>query len=200
VPNVERRLAGFAVAVVTGHHIGTVFGPLGDVGSTYWADWIDLVVPYVVLGFAVAVFAVAGASRPPWVLLVTGGLAYTQGHGIHLAANSIARASPREPAHLWDEVVGHWIWYGGLEVVVLALALALDDRPLPSSPWAYVLAVLFGATIFSNSVEGGTAALGVASSLAFVVWGARRRRRLPWLLVPTYAIALVALVSWGAYW
>ena len=190
----------FAVALIVGHHVGTLFGPLGEVGTTSWADWIDLVVPYIVIGFAASVLVASDARRASWLLFVVGGIAYTQGHGIHLAANSIANVSPREPAHLWDEVVGHWIWYSGLALVVLALALALDTRPRPRSAWAYVLSLAFGATIFTNSVEGGTAALGLATSIGFVAWGMRRRDGIRWLLVPAYALALVALVAWGVYW
>jgi hypothetical protein len=200
VPNVERRLAAFAAAVIVGHHVGTLFEPLGELGTTSWADWIDLLVPYATVGLAIAVLAAADAGRGTWTLLVAGAIAYTQGHGIHLAANSIARVSEREPAHLWDEVVGHWLWYGGLTIVVVALVRAVERRPLPSSPWAYALALLFGATVFTNSVEGGTAPLGIAASVAFVAWGMRRRGCLPWLLVPAYGIALLALLAWAAYW
>jgi hypothetical protein len=196
----NRRLAAFAVAVLVGHHTGVLFDPLGAVGTTHWADWIDLLVPYAVVLLAAAVLASAGAPRRCWLLFALGALAYTQGHGIHLAANSIARVDAGEPAHLWDEVVGHYLWYGGLAIVVAALALALETRPLPQGPWAYALAVLFGLTVFTNSIEGGTALLGLATSVAFVAWGARRRGRLGWLLVPTYATALAGIVAWGAYW
>jgi hypothetical protein len=200
VPNVNRRLAAFAVAVVVGHHTGALWDWLGAVGSTNWADWIDLFVPYAVVGFGAAVLTAAGAGRRAWIVFGLGGLAYTQGHGIHLAANSIGRVDPGVTAHLWDEVVGHYFWYGGLTVVVAALAYALDGRPLPRSPWRDVLAVLFGFTFFTNTVEGGTAILGIVAALAFVAWGVRRRQRIGWLLVPTFGVALVGLVAWGVYW
>jgi hypothetical protein len=200
VPNVNRRLAAFAVAVVVGHHTGVLWDWLGPIGTTNWADWIDVAVPYAVLAFGAAVLAGARSDRIAWIVFGAGGLAYTQGHGIHLAANSIARVDPGETAHLWDEVVGHWLWYGGLTVVVAALALALDARPLPQSPWSNVLAVLCGLTFFTNWVEGGTAVLGLAASIAFVAWGLRRRERMGGLLVPAYGAALVGVIVWGAYW
>jgi hypothetical protein len=200
VPNVNRRLAAFAVGVVVGHHTGVLWDWLGSVGTTNWADWIDLAVPYAVLGFGAAVLAGAGADRRAWIAFGLGGLMYTQGHGIHLAANSIARVDPGDTAHLWDEVVGHWFWYGGLTVVVAALALALDDLPLPRSPWSYVLSVLCGFTFFTNWVEGGTVLLGFAASIAFIAWGVRRRERIGRVLVPAYGVALVGLIAWGVYW
>jgi hypothetical protein len=180
--------------------VGVVFDPLGAVGSTYWADWIDLLVPYAVVGFAASVLVAADPSRTTWAAFGLAAIAYTQGHGIHLAANSIARVYGDEPAHLWDEVVGHWIWYGGLTLLVATLAYALDREPLRAGVLAYALAIAFGLTVFTNSVEGGTPALGLAASVVFVGWGLRRRGRAPWLLLPTYAVALAALVAWGVYW
>jgi hypothetical protein len=200
VPNVNRRLAAFAVAVVVGHHTGVLWDWLGSVGTTNWADWIDVAVPYAVLGFAAAVLSGARADGRAWIVFAAGGLAYTQGHGIHLAANSIARVDPGDTAHLWDEVVGHWFWYGGLAVVVAALALALDELPLPRSPWSYVLAGLCGFTFFTNWVEGGTVILGFAASVAFIAWGVRKRGRIGRLLVQAYGLALVGLIGWGVYW
>ena len=199
MPNVNRRLAAFAVAFGIGHHVGVLFDWLGSVGTTHWADWIDLAVPYAVVGLAVAVLAAANADRRAWVVLAIGGIAYTQGQGIHLAANSIARADPGDTAHLWDEVVGHHIWYGGLALVVAALTLALEDRPMPASPWAYPLAVAFGLTVFTNDVEGGTAVLGIVTAILFIAWGLRRRRA-GRLLVAAYGVALAGLVAWGLYW
>src|SRR4051794_19338554 len=36
-----RWLGWFALAVIIGHHIGTILGPLGDAGrGTEWADWV----------------------------------------------------------------------------------------------------------------------------------------------------------------
>jgi hypothetical protein len=200
VANVNRRLAAFAVAVVVGHHNGVLWDWLGRVGTTNWTDWIDLFLPYAVVGLCAAVLAAAGARRTAWILFALGALAYTQGHGIHLAANSIARVDPGDTAHLWDEVVGHYFWYGGLAVLVVALAVALGHRPLPRSRWPLVLAVLFGFTVFTNSVEGGTAVLGLATSVGFIAWGVRRRGRLGWLLVPAYGIAFAGIVGWGLYW
>lgn len=195
-----RRLAAFAVAVNIGHHVGVVSEPFGEIGTTRVADWIDLAVPYAVVGLAAAFLVAVDAPRRAWLVFGAGAIAYTQGHGIHLAANSIANVDSSSTIHLWDEVVGHYVWYGGLALVVAALALAAGDRRLATSPLAIVLAVLFGFTVFTNSVEGGTPLLGIATGIVFVAWGLRRRDRLAWLLVPAYAVAVGALVGWGIYW
>jgi len=197
---VNRRLAVFAATVIVAHHVNTALGPLGRVGTTRWADWVDLVVPYVVVGTAAAVLAAAQAGRRAWIVLAASGVLYTQGHGIHLAANSIAGVEPSDAVHLWDETVGHWLWYSGLAGMVATLAYALGELPAPRSAWALMLSLGFGFTICTNSIEGGTPALGLASAVVFVTWGLRRRGRLPELLVPGYALAFVGLACWGVYW
>jgi hypothetical protein len=198
--SIGRRLAWFAVAVILGHHVGTILGSLGGPGDTRWADWVDLAVPYLVVGSAAATLAAVRAGRREWILLAAAGLLYTQGHGIHLAANSIANVEPSDVVHLWDETVGHWLWYGGLAGLVGTLAYALDAVPRPRNPLSLAIAVAFGLTVFTNSVEGGTVALGLLSGAVFVVWGLRRRGRSPELLVPAYSVALACLVGWGLYW
>lgn len=195
----QRWLVAFALSVVVGHHVGVLLAPLGDVGRTRWADWADLVVPYAVIACAAGALAAGAAGRRAWLVLGAAAVAYTQGHGIHLAANSIANVDPGSTAHLWDEVVGHYVWYAGLAGVVAALALALSELPRPGTA-GYALALLFGLTVFTNSVEGGTPLLGVATSLAFVAWGLRRRRRAGVLLLAAYAVSAIALLAWGLYW
>jgi hypothetical protein len=192
---------GFVLAVIVGHHTGFLLEPLGDAGrGTRWADWIDVLLPYGVVGSAGAALAGRAPRRRVWLLFGIAAVLYTQGHGIHLAANSIANVAPGEPAHLWDEVVGHYLWYGGLAGLVVALGLAVGDLPRPAWPVSLPLALLFGFTVFTNTIEGGTAPLGLLTSGAFVVWGLYRRERLLGLLVPTYGLALAALAGWGAYW
>lgn len=196
----NRWLVAFALAVSIGQHTGAVSEPLGEIGTTRVADWLDLAVPYAVVGVAAGFLVSVGALRQAWLAFGVGAVAYTQGHGIHLAANSIANVDPSSTSHLWDEVVGHYIWYAGLAVIVAALVLAAGDRPPTHNPFGIMLAVLFGFTVFTNSVEGGTPLFGLATGVLFVAWGLRRRDRLAWLLVPAYGVAVIALVGWGSYW
>ena len=185
---------------MVGHHAGVLFAPLGEVGPTRWADWIDLAVPLLVLGFAAATLAAARASRTAWVVFGPGAVLYTQGHGIHLAANSVANSDPGEAAHLWDEVVSHHLWYGGLAVVVAALALELAPRLRRATPWSLALAALWGLTATTTGIEGGTAVLALATGVAFVAWGWRERRRGGGELLAGYGLSVVLLVGWGLYW
>lgn len=191
-----RWLAAFAVAVVLGHHVGTFVGPLGEVGGrTEWADWVDLLTPFAVVGSALGALAAAGASRRAWFAAAAGAIAYVEGHGIHLAANSIGNArGGAAPVHLWDEVVGHYLWYGGLYLLVAALAVG----PVAVvSVWRWPLAVLFGLTVATNGIEGGTPVFTLVAAVAFAGWGLRRRSE---LLLCTFGLATVLIAGWGLYW
>lgn len=104
-----RWVVAWAVAYSLLHHLGALPGGLGTAGGgTQWVDWVDLAVPYLVVGPALAALAFAGADRRAWVPGLAGAVAYASGHGIHLAANSISNErGDAAPVHLWDEVVGH---------------------------------------------------------------------------------------------
>jgi hypothetical protein len=197
----SRWLAWFALSVIIGHHVGTIFGGLGSSGrGTEWADWIDLLTPYAVVGTALGALLAARADRRTWLLAALGTVVYVQGHGIHLSANSIGNARGNaQPTHLWDEVVGHYLWYGGLFLLVAALARALLAAPRPGGA-AWPLAVLFGVTTATNSIEGGTPYFSLAVAAGFVAWGWRERRGSGLLLVTAYAVAAALLLGWGIYW
>ncbi|MCW2606956.1 MAG: hypothetical protein JWO60_1649 [Frankiales bacterium] len=192
--------AAFALSVVLGHHVGTIFKRLGHVGpQTEWADWIDLLTPYTVIGTALACLVAARVDRRTWVLTAVASVVYVQGHGLHLSANSIGNArGDLQPVHLWDEVVGHYVWYGGLYLLVAALALALLPAPV-RSPWRWPLAVLFGLTMVTNAIEGGTPVLTLVVSAGFVGWGLRHRAGSGWVLVTAFGVALAGLAGWGLY-
>ena len=154
---VGRPLAALALAAVVFMQIGTFARPLGDVGAVRAADWLDLLTPWAVVGAAAWVLvrcraATVGAhpDRLAWGLLAVGGLAFAEGKGLHLAANSVGNTAPTgaaaDVAHLWDEGVGHWIWYLGLLLVVAAVSRAvLDGRGagVRTSAAGVVLALLF---------------------------------------------------------
>jgi hypothetical protein len=194
------RVTFFAIAVIVGHHVGTVFKGLGSLGDADWADWIDVLVPYLVLGAAALVLRAVGVDRATWLLYWIGAILYTQGHGIHLAANSIGNDGPITPrVHLWDEVVGHYLWYAGWLVVVASLARALMSRERARGYLWYAVAALYGLTWMTNTVEGGTAILGLAGAAVFAVWGFMNRDRAGIHLFVAYGVALVLLVAFGIW-
>lgn len=190
----QRWVALTALAYVVLHHLGQLPDGLGAAPhETQWADWLDLLVPFLVLAPAAMALSVAPASRRAWVVFGVGAVTYATGHGIHLAANSVGNADPGPTAHLWDEVVGHQIWYAGAALVVAALALTMAGRPRPG--WVgYLLALAVGATWASNAVGGGTVVTSLVVALAFAGWGWVHRRDLAVTLLVGFAPAAAFLL------
>ena len=194
-----RWLAAWAVAYNVLHHLGALPGGLGAApGSTRWVDWLDLLTPYVVVGTALAALAAARTDRRGWALAAVGAVAYASGHGVHLAANSIANArGDAAPVHLWDEVVGHWLWYAGVALLVVALARAVAvEARLP----ALALAVLTGLTWTTNALEGTTAVGSLAVAAGLAGWGWQRRREgTGRLLLAAFATSALLLAGYGLW-
>jgi hypothetical protein len=204
-------LAGSAIVFM---QIGTIARPLGDVGGVRAADWLDLLTPWAVVGAAAWVLlrrraqtAGTGPGRVAWALLGLGGIAFAQGKGLHLAGNSVGNAGPvgraAELAHLWDESVGHWIWYVGLLVILVGVARAvLDGREpgLRTSGAGVALAVVAGFSLANTWIEGHTPWLGLAAAAGFCAVGVRRRRCGGTLWAVCFGVALLQLVAWGTYW
>jgi hypothetical protein len=204
----DRRDGGFgpwlvllAIGYPVTHHIGTLFAGLGDVGSTdtRWADWIDLITPYVVTGAAAGALRAARASRLTWMVFWFAAVLYTQGQGIHLAANSVGNAVPGQPAYLWDEHVGHYLWYIGFALIVATLAATLSERRHRGGAGAHLLALLVGFTNFTNCVEGQTPILGIATAVLFVGWGFVTRDGLGRLLLTAYGFSLLLFAVFGIW-
>jgi hypothetical protein len=191
-----RWTAAWAVAYNALHHLGALPGGLGAApGRTRWVDWLT---PYAVVGTAVAALAAARTDRRGWVLAALGAVAYASGHGIHLAANSIGNArGDAAPVHLWDEVVGHWLWYAGVALLVVALARAVAVR---ASPVALALALLTGLTWTTNALEGTTAVGSLVVAAGLAGWGWRRRAAgTGRLLVVAFGLSALALASYGLW-
>ena len=196
----------FALALIVGMQAGTIFKPLGDLGQTRVADWVDLLTPFALLGCAAMVLLRAGAARGQWVLFGIGGVAFALGHGLHLAANSISNVADETVAdativHLWDEVVSHWIWYTGLFLVLASLAWALRSVEFRLGIPGVVLGVLVALTLANTYIEGATPWLGLAfltcGVLTSLAWRGSSVAR---LLLLVGGVGLVLLVGWGAYW
>ncbi|MEU5882960.1 hypothetical protein [Spirillospora sp. NPDC047279] len=190
-------LAAMAVAYALTHHIGFGLAWLGNAGETRWADWADLITPYAVLLPAAAALHAATATTRVWLLYLTGAITYVEGHGIHLAANSVSNRDPSDLVHLWDEVMGHYLWYGGLALVLAALAATLAHRPPAPGLLPVLLALLTGVTFTTNALEGGTALAAIAVSAAFTAWGWTTRHHLGRLLLQSFAPALILLTAYG---
>jgi hypothetical protein len=180
------------------HHLGSLPGGLGPAGrGTRVADWLDLALPFLVLGPALATLAAARADRRTWVLAAVGSLLYATGHGVHLAANSIGNSAPGETAHLWDEQVGHWVWYSGVAVVVAALVAATRGHEPPRTSGGRVVAGLLaaavGATWATNATGGEFAWPALALAVVASGRGVRHQGGSGRPLAAAGAVALVVV-------
>ncbi len=202
----RRWLGWFALAVIIGMQAGTVFKPLGTISETRVADWVDLLTPYAILGCAAMVLVRAEASRGQWALFGVGGITFTLGHGLHLAANSISNVADVVVAkasivHLWDEVVSHYFWYVGLFLVMAAMAWALRPQEFRVGAVDVVVALLVAITLVNNYIEGGTPWLGLAFLAVGLVCGFLwRPAAVSRLLLVVGGVGLLLLVGWGVYW
>lgn len=187
-----------AVAYNVLHHLGAIPGGLGSAGGgTRWVDWIDLLTPYAVVGTALAALAVAGTDRRGWWTALLGAGAYVQGHGAHLAANSIGNVrGDAPPVHLWDEVLGHWIWYSGALLLVLALSRAVVLRVTPG---AVLLAVATGFTWTTNALEGTTAVGSLVAAIGLAAASTRRQDATGRLLLLTFGTSAMLLLAYGLW-
>lgn len=193
-------LAVTATAYVLLHHVGTALGWLGGIGLTRWADWVDLFTPYaVVLSAGIGLARSHRLGAWVWGVYAVGAVTYVEGHGIHLAANSIGNIAPGPAAHFWDETAGHYLWYAGWTLILTALTAAFAHRPAPRGRLPYALATALGVTAATNALEGGTAVLGLLSALAFVATGWITRRGTGRLLLLAYGLTLLILIGYGCW-
>lgn len=196
-------MAAFAVAVSVTHHLGVLTSRSGRIGPLTGYDLLDTLTPYLVVGTALLVLVSTGTDRTGWCLAALGAVAYVQGHALHLAANSISNETeraglqPSDATHLYDEVLGHYVWYAGLALLVVALARRLVASPAPPGLVPVVLALAVGLTWATNGLEGGTAVASLALAVALAAWGVRSRRTAGSLLLWAYAPAVAVLAGWG---
>jgi hypothetical protein len=197
--SVPRLLAASAVAMVLTHWLRLL--PLGYAapGSTRYEDFVDLLTPYVVAGPALVVLARMGASTRTWGLALLGAGAFTQGQGLHLSANAISFTSgPAAPAYLWDEQVGHHLWFGGLTLLLVVVVQVVRPLPLPSGPVAVSLAAHVSPTRAANVIEGGAVPFGAALAAGLTAYGWRLRASGQGrLLLLAFGLSLALTAAYG---
>src|SRR5438094_4792986 len=81
-PRPEVALLAFVAAVFVFHHLPAIAGESAG-------DWIDVVTPFAVIGTAATAFVSLRPTPTTLALALVGAVLYVDGHGIHLAANSI---------------------------------------------------------------------------------------------------------------
>ena len=199
-------LGWFALAVIVGMQAGTIFKPLGSLGETRVADWVDLLTPYAVIGTAAMVLLRAATGRAQWSLFGVGAVAFALGKGLHISANSVSNVEDSVVAdativHLWDEVASHVIWYSGLFLILLSLAWALRQVDFRLGAVDVVVAALVAVTLVNTYIEGAQPWLGLVFLAVLLGVGLYYSPRPAGrLLTVVGGLGLLLLLGWGLYW
>jgi hypothetical protein len=195
-------LLGFAACFFLFHLVPSVAGEKAG-------DWIDLVTPFAVVATTVVALTSMAARPPAVVLALIGVVLYIDGHGIHLAANSIGHEAlsgdAKNVTHFWDETFGHIEWHLGWMTLVAALVLAeaLSGRTRRLLPSSFGLAAatvgLLGLTLFTSTIEGGTWWLELVATGAIVSWAIAAPRPLLTTCASAFALAATLIGIWAAW-
>ena len=146
------------------------------------------------------------------ILFLVLGVLWVDGHGIHLAANSISHlpedlqdSQARVLTYFYDEVLGHYLRdFAVMGFSVLVVACEWQRPPSARfSPWVPVIAgVLHGLTYFLIVIEGQTTLIGIPFAALFFLSGLflgknriRQQPALAFFLI-AYLVASLLFAGW----
>lgn len=197
----EAAFLAFAGSFAVFQHVPSFAGGAGD--------FVDLVTPFAVVGTAALVLASLRAPPVAVAFALIAGVLYVDGHGIHLAANSVGNETglsgdAEDVAHFWDEVFGHIEWHLGwiLLVGAVAAAEALGRGPR-GRPRSFALAgatvAVLGFTLFTSTVEGRTWWLALGATPLFLAWAVRAPRPLVVTAAGAFGLASLLMAGWAIW-
>ena len=192
-----------------------------------YQDALDILTPLVLIPLYWLIFHYAGSETPRLsqaISFLILAVFWVEGHGMHMAANSISnlmaegitRTQAELPggdlytlAYFFDEQLGHYLWHIG--VLGLAALLIYREWHQPAgwrTVWWQAISggIIYGLTLFMITNEGQTVWLGLPFSFLVVlfglIWGRKRLGRQPVLafFFVTFLVALLFLAGWGLYW
>lgn len=207
----------FTVLLMGPAFLGGPFGPypLMTVGEV-----LDLLTPLILIPLYWLLMELTPETPPSRgqnLLFLVLAVLWVDGHGMHLAANSIghllkdlAGSDVYTLTDFYDEVLSHYLWH--FSVVALAVLLLYRQWRQPFSGESKGLAlgiiagIIYGFVYFTIIVEAQTAPLGVPFALLVplfaLVWGRKEFKRQPLLVFITIAclVALGFFVGWAICW
>jgi hypothetical protein len=192
-----------------------------------YQDALDLLFPLLLIPIYGFLFRHAARETPGLgeqiAFLVLAAL-WVEGHGMHLAANSISNLMVRlsdsglftlqgndifDLTYSYDEHLGHYLWHAGVLGLAALLMVREWRRPAGETTiwWSTVVGgVIYGFTLCLITLEGRTLWLGLPFCLAVtlfgLVWGRRRLGQQPLLafFLVSCGLATLLYVGWGLYW
>jgi hypothetical protein len=198
-----------------------------------WGDTLDFLTPFAVIPLAYILYAraykIAHSLQPqqssnrvlrilPKVLLAVGFLLYVDGHGLHLSSNSIARllhhmkeSELYKSVYLFDEIISHFIWDGGVLLISVALIIAAYKISFKYLTWENFAFLSLGATFYglsftANGIEGQTViftfpAAGAVFLLTLLLYFKRKKEsnQNPFIFffMSGYLLSLILFAYWG---
>jgi hypothetical protein len=185
----------------------------------HWADLLDLLTPLVLIPLYWLLFTESGRmtrSRGMVIAFLVLAAVWTEGHGMHLSANSISNLLGGGSTdvfgliHFYDEVLSHYVWHIGIVGLSVVLLVGRGEvrEATGAVQWGMVVpaAVLYGMTYFAAVDEGTTVPFGLPAAVLIVVglWVWRRRQvrtdELTAFFFVGYVVALALLAGWFVIW
>jgi hypothetical protein len=207
----------FAVLLMGPAFFGSPFGPYPLMEQ---GDVLDLLTPLILIPIYWLLLELAPENPPSRgenLLFLVLAVLWVDGHGMHLAANSVghllkdlAGSDVYTLTDFYDEVLSHYLWH--FSVVALAVLLLYRQwrHPFSDENKGLVLGIIaglvYGFVFFAMVVEAQTSPLGVPFALLVpvfaLVWGRKEFKRQPVLVFFTIAclLALGFFVGWAIYW
>ncbi len=198
-----------------------------------WGDTLDFLTPFGVIPFAYVLYlrlnrmsqssqnqetSSHSSNILAKVILAIGFLSYVEGHGLHLAANSIARllqtmkdSDVFKATYFFDEIISHFIWIGGLSLISLGLILMahrLSFQPFikKSMILLSVGSVFYGFTFTIEAIEGQTVVFAFPAAVAcflltLFLYLKRKRERgrnpILFFFLTAYFLSIILFTCWG---
>jgi hypothetical protein len=207
----------FAAFILGPPFLGSPFAPYP---LMQLQDVIDLFTPLVLIPVYWLLFQIDRA-RPPAqseiiAFLILAAM-WVEGHGMHLAANSIGHLSrglagtdAAALIHFYDEVLSHYMWHAAVTGLSVLLIYRQWKNPFAggrSGRGAEVGAgVLHGLNYGLMVLEGATTPLGVPAAALITGFalarGRAKLREQPLLafFFVAYLVATLLFVAWRLYW
>ncbi len=211
-------------------HIAPAFLSSFRTGPITRGEALDFLTPFVVIPIAIALYsrvkrvpgmeelAPAKFQKLSSIILILGFIFYVDGHGVHISANSISRliegqegSSLYNAVYLFDEIISHYMWDGGVLLISLGLIYLARNRDfgLLSKTQVSLIgaaSVFYGFSFAANGVEGQTvvftfpaAAAMFFLTLLFHAKEKKRKNENPVVLffLCGYFVAALLFAYWG---
>jgi len=204
----------FAILIINPAFLSQQFAPYP---LMKWGDVTDVLTPLILIPLYWLLFR---QGKPPSTLENILFLIFTafwvEGQGMHLSANSIGHLLDNAKGtdaqlltHLYDEVLGHYLWHIGMVALTGLLVWRQIENPLTTALTSLrteiVSAVIYGIVFFSIVIEAGTVPLGLPFVIILTIVGLMRRKDLRQQPITAFfclahALALILFVIWFVRW